>query len=122
MRYGLLIGLALLLLAACTPKEDPFFGRWTVDKVNVDFNEEGATPEMVRQYGAMEKDNIVLITPDSLLMFVMDGDTVQCRCSLRDGQILCDGDPWGTFEDGVIKTETSTPIGQVKVSYKKSNQ
>lgn len=123
MRYGFFIGLVLvLLLASCTPKEDPFFGRWTVDKVNVDFNAEGATPEMVRQYGAMEKDNVVVITPDSLLMLVMDGDTVRCRCSLRDGQILCDGEPWGRFEDGVIKTETSTPIGQVKVSYKKANQ
>ena len=122
MRHGIFIGLALLLLASCSPKEDPFFGRWTVDKVNVDFNAEGATPEMVRQYGAMEKDNVVVITPDSLLTLVMDGDTVKCRCSLRDGQILCDGEPWGRFEDGVIKTETSTPIGQVKVSYKKSNQ
>ena len=122
MKNGFLIGLTLLLLASCTPKDDPFFGRWTVDKVNVDFDAEGATPEMVRQYGAMEKDNVVVITADSLLMLVMDGDTVQCQCSLRGGQILCNGEPWGRFEDGVITTETFTPLGSVKVSYKKSKQ
>ena len=119
MKRVLFIVGTLLLLASCNPKEDAFVGRWTVDKVNVDFDEQWATPEMVRQYGAMEKDNVVVITPDSLLMLVMEGDTVQCRCSLRDSQILCDGEPWGIFEKGTIKTETSSPMGSVKVSYKR---
>ena len=53
MRNRILIGL-LLLFASCAPKDDPFFGRWTVDKVNVDFDADWATPEMVRQYGKGE--------------------------------------------------------------------
>ena len=122
MRIRILIGLLLLLLASCTPKDDPFFGRWTVDKVQVDFNEDWATPEMVRQYGSMEKNNVIMISPDSVLTLVMDGDTMQGRCSLRGSQILCDGEPWGVFEEGIIKTETFTPMGYLKTSYVKSNQ
>ena len=119
MKRALLIVSALLLLAACTTKDDAFIGRWTVDKVNVEFDEEWATPEMVRQVGAMEKNNVVFISVDSLLTLVNEGDTVQYRCSLRGNQILCDGEPWGRFEDGSIKTETSSPMGSVKVVYKK---
>ena len=122
MRNSILIGLLLLLLASCTPKDDPFFGRWTVDKVQVNFDVDWATPEMVRQYGSMEKNNVIIISPDSVLTLVMDGDTMQGRCSLRGSQILCDGEPWGVFEEGVIKTETFTPMGYLKTSYVKSNQ
>ena len=110
------------MLASCAPKDDPFFGRWTVDKVQVNFDVDWATPEMVRQYGSMEKNNVIMISADSVLTLVMDGDTMQGRCSLRGSQILCDGEPWGVFEEDVIKTETFTPLGVVKASYRKSNQ
>ena len=122
MRNRILIGLLLLLLASCAPKDDPLFGRWTVDKVQVDFDVDWATPEMVRQYGSMEKNTVIMISADSVLTLVMDGDTMHCRCSLRGSQILCDGEPWGVFEEGVIKTETFTPMGYLKTSYVKSNQ
>ena len=122
MRNRVLIGLLILFLASCTPKDDPFFGRWTVDKVQVEFDVDWATPEMVRQYGSMEKNNVILISADSVLTLVMDGDTMQGRCSLRGSPILCDGEPWGMFEEGVIKTETFTPMGYLKTSYVKSNQ
>ena len=117
-----MIGLVSLVLASCAPKEDPFFGRWTVDKVNVDFNVDWATPEMVRQFGSMEKGNVVIISSDSTLTLVMDGDTTQGKCSLHGTRVFVDGEPWGWFEEGMIKTETSTPMGNVKTSYLKSNQ
>lgn len=121
MRKGVLIGMVLLLVS-CTHQEDPFFGHWTVDKVNVEFDADGTTPEMVRQIGAMEKNSEVIITADSMLMQVVEGDTMRGVCSLRGNQILCDGEPWGVFEEDVIKTETFTPLGVVKASYHKSNQ
>lgn len=122
MRNALVIGLVLLILASCAPKDDPFFGRWTVDKVNVDFDADWATPEMVRQFGSMEKDNVVMISNDSVLTLVMDGDTMHGKCSLQGARIMVDSEPWGWFEEGIIKTVTSTPMGNVKTSYVKSNQ
>ncbi len=122
MRKGIVIGSMLLVLASCAPKDDLFFGRWTVDKVNVDFDADWATPEMVRQFGSMEKDNVIMISNDSLLTLVMDGDTMQGRCSLQGTRVFVDGEPWGWFEEGIIKTETSTPMGYLKTSYVKSNQ
>ena len=122
MRNRILIGLLLLLLASCAPKDDPFLGRWTVDKVNVDFDADWATPEMVRQFGSMEKDNVIMISNDSVFTLVMDGDTMQGKCSLQGSRSMVDGEPWGWFEEGVIKTETSTPMGYVKTSYVKNNQ
>ena len=122
MRNRILIGLLRLLLASCAPKDDPFFGRWTVDKVNVDFDADWATPEMVRQFGSMEKDNVIMISNDSVFTLVMDGDTMQGRCSLQGTRVFVDGEPWGWFEEGMIKTETSTPMGIVKTSYIKTDQ
>ena len=109
----------LLFVATSCHHEDPFIGRWTVEKVNVDFNEQIATPEMVRQYGELEKGNIIEISKDSLLMFIADGDTLQGRCSLKRNQVLLDGKPFGRFENGFIQTETNTPLGKVKVTYSK---
>lgn len=109
----------LLFVATSCHHEDPFIGRWTVEKVNVDFNEQIATPEMVRQYGELEKGNIIEISKDSLLLFVVDGDTFQGKCSLKGNQIFLDGKTFGYFENGCIETETKTPLGKVKVTYYK---
>ena len=85
----------------------------------MEFDENKSTPEMVRQYGEMEKSNVLMISNDSVLTFISGGDTLRGRCSLRDHQVYCDGEPFGRIEDGVITTETTTPIGKIEVVYKK---
>lgn len=109
----------LLSLCACVGGHDPFFGRWEVEKVNVDFNEQIATPEMVRQYGELEKGNVIEIGRDSTLTFISDGDTLKGTCSLRGTQIYCNGKPFGRYENGQIETETATPLGKIVVKYRK---
>ena len=117
MRYFSLI--LLLFLCACTGKQDPLIGRWTVEKVNVEFNEQIATPEMVRQYGELEKDNVIEIAKDSIISLISEGDTLTGRCSLKGNQLFMDGIPFGRYENGTIHTESSTPLGIIKVVYKK---
>ena len=119
MRRLSLIG--LLLFCACVGRHDPFFGRWTVEKVNVDFNEQLATPEMVRQYGELEKGNIIEIGKDSVLTFIACGDTLIGQCSLQGTQVLLDGKPFGSYENGFIQTDVNTPLGKIKVKYYQSN-
>ena len=110
----------IILLSSCHRNDDPFFGRWTVDRVNVEFDEYKATPEMVRQYGELEKGNVIEIRNDSVLTFISDGDTLKGQCSLRGQQLLLDGKAFGKIEDGLLTTETSTPLGKVRVVYRRS--
>ena len=116
----ILLAMMVLLLASCHHNEDPFFGRWTVEKVNVEFDETKSTPEMVRQYGELEKGNLIEISKDSVLTFISDGDTLRGKCSLRGQSLYCQEVLFGQFKNGLILTETLTPIVNVKVSYKKS--
>ncbi|MBR3710639.1 MAG: hypothetical protein IKM99_06705 [Bacteroidales bacterium] len=109
----------VLLLSSCHRNDDPLFGRWVVEKVNVEFDENKSTPEMVRQYGEMERGNVIEIGKDSSMIFISDGDTSWGKIGGKGEALFYDGVLFGQFKDGVIITETSTPIGKVRVSYKK---
>lgn len=109
----------LLLLISCQRAGDSLIGRWTVEKVNVEFNEQIATPEMVRQYGEMEKGNVIEISKDSVLTFISEGDTLRGKCSLSGTQLFFEGKFFGRYGGGIIETEAVTPIGVIKVLYKK---
>lgn len=113
------LGLAALLYA-CTQKTDSIVGTWTVDKVNVQFDERRSTPELVKQIGTMEKQNIILINPDSLLIFKSLEDETKGKLSLsKDGTMTCDGIVFGLWEEGRIVTRTDSPLGEILVTYRK---
>lgn len=107
------------VVTSCHRTNDSLIGHWTVEKVNVEFNEQIATPEMVRQYGEMEKNNVIEICKDSVLTFISEGDTLRGKCSLSGAQLFFEGKVFGRFENGFIETEAVTPIGVIKVLYKK---
>ena len=119
MRNAVVIAFFLLMLLSCGRNDQSIVGRWTVEKVNVDFDEHIATPEMVKMLGEMEKDNVIEIRRDSTLVFISEGDTLVSRCTLRGEQLLSDGKPFGNLNDGLlVKTET-TPLGIIRVTYSK---
>lgn len=108
------------MLCACHHKADPLFGTWTVDKVNVQFDEQHSTPELVKQIGEMERQNVISITADSILTFKGMDDSLQGRLSLKnDGTLLLDNADFGQWKDGQIITRTGSPLGEVTVSYRK---
>ena len=117
----MMLVLVILLLASCHRHGDSLVGRWTVDRVNVEFNEHVATPEMVRQYGVLERDNLIEIHSDSTLTFIADGDTLRGRYAIKDGALYLDGKRFGHLQGEVLTTETSTPIGKITVDYRKGN-
>ena len=92
-------------------------GHWTTEKVNVDFDENIATPEMIRQLGELDKNNTIDITSDSLLVLVSNGDTLTSRCSLRGQTLFIDGKPFAQCSEGCLITEETTPLGKVTVQY-----
>ncbi len=118
-RFLFLLGLTALL-GACQPEADPLFGTWTVDKVNVQFDEQHSTPALVKQIGEMERQNTLSIGTDSTLVFKGLEETKKGRLSLSsDGTMLMDGSAFGTWKDGRIVTRTGSPVGEVVVTYRK---
>ncbi|MBR3730370.1 MAG: hypothetical protein IKN08_05600 [Bacteroidales bacterium] len=118
-KFLLFIGLTFAL-CACHHKADPLFGTWTVDKVNVQFDEQHSTPELVKQIGEMERQNVISITADSTLTFKGMEDSLQGRLSLKnDGTLLLDNADFGQWKDGQIITRTGSPVGEITVSYRK---
>lgn len=119
-KFLLFIGLTFAL-CACHPKSDPLFGTWTVDKVNVQFDEQHSTPELVKQIGEMERQNVISIAADSILIFKGMDDLVQGRLSLKsDGTLLLEGVAFGQWKDETLITQTTSPLGEVVVRYKKA--
>lgn len=118
-KFLLFIGL-IFALCACHHKADPLFGTWTVDKVNVQFDEQHSTPELVKQIGEMERQNVISITADSTLTFKGMDTEWQDKMSLRsDGTLICHDESIGIWKDGQIITRTGSPLGEVTVSYRK---
>ena len=114
-----LTGLAIAL-CGCHHGGDSIVGTWTVDKVNVQFDERRNTPELVRQIGEMEKQNTITISADSVLTLTnADGSMTGRLHLLDDGTILVDAMPIGQWKDRQIVTRTSSPIGEVVVTYRK---
>ena len=121
MKKRFLFLLALtVLLSACQHDADPLIGTWTVDKVNVQFDEQHSTPELVKQIGEMERQNTLSIKADSTMVFKGLEETKEGRLSLRsDGTMLFDGTAFGTWKDGRIVTRTGSPLGEVVITYRK---
>ena len=117
-RYFLLLALAALV-CACHPKADPLIGTWTVSKVNVQFDEQRSTPELVKQVGEMEKQNIITIDSDSTLTFKGLDEKWQSRISLKNDTLLRNGKTFGIWKDGAIVTRNGSPLGEIIVVYKK---
>lgn len=110
----------VLLLIACTQKPDTLIGDWVADKVNVQFDENHATPELVKQIGEIEKQNRISISSDSTLVFkTLDSESQGHITVDEQGVVYCDGKKFGLWKDGMIVTTTSSPLGAITVKYRK---
>lgn len=110
----------VLLLSACTENCGTLIGSWVVDKVNVQFDENRSTPELVKQVGEMEKGNSIVISADSVLIFKSLEGERRGRLSLSDGRtLLVDGILFGQWKDGEIVTTEVSPLGEIVVRYRK---
>ena len=121
MKKGFLFLIGLITtFCACHRQQDSLIGSWTVDKVNVQFDEKRSTPELVKQIGEMERQNSFSISSDSILAFKGLDTEWQGRINLKsDGTLICDGSIFGTWKDGRIVTHNDSPIGEIVVTYQK---
>lgn len=88
--------------------------------MNVQFDEQRSTPELVKQVGEMEKQNSLLISPDSLLTFKsLEGETKGKLSLSKDGSLTCNGNFFGIWKEESIVTRTNSPLGEIVVTYRK---
>ena len=121
-RFRFLLAFCLLLVACHRNPTDSLIGTWTVDKVNVQFDERHSTPELVKQMGEMERQNVITISKDSVLTFKGLDENYQGRVSLQNERtLLFEGAVFGQWKEGQIVTSVDTPIGEVVVTYKKAD-
>lgn len=119
-KYILSFFALVMLLAACTEEPDSIIGTWMVDKVNVQFDENRSTPELVKQVGEMEKQNLIFINSDSILVFKSLDDDMRGRLSLSSGGVMrVDGLVFGQWKEGQIVTRNDSPLGEIVVVYRK---
>ena len=119
-RFRFFLAFSLLLVACRHNSTDSLIGTWTVDKVNVQFDEQRTTPELVKQIGEMEKQNVITISKDSTLTFKGLEETSQGRLSMKGEHTLwCNDRAFGTWNEGRIVTRTDSPLGEILVTYRK---
>ena len=120
MKKSRLLLVFAAMLSACTQKADSLIGTWTVNKVNVQFDEQRSTPELVKQIGEMEKQNVILISPDSMLIFnSLEGETKGKLSLSKNGTLSCNGNFFGIWKGENIVTRTNSPLGEIVVTYRK---
>ncbi len=120
MKKSFFIATAILLSCLeCQRNNDTLTGTWKAEKVAVDFDERLSTPEIVKQTGIVEKENLFIIAADSTLTFISQDDTIKGILSVKGAQVLLNDKTFGTItEDGIITAET-TPFGKITINYRK---
>ena len=117
--FAFILGIVSMCYA-CNRQHDTLIGTWTVDKVNVQFDEKHNTPELVKQIGEMERQNSFIISPDSVLKFKGLDTEWQGKLNLKsDGTLICNGTNFGVWAEGQVVTRTGSPLGEIVVTYRK---
>lgn len=120
MKKSILIATAILFSClGCQRNNGTLTGTWKAEKVAVDFDEKHSTPEIVKQAGTLEKGNLIIISADSTLTFISQGDTIKGTLSVKEPQILFNGKHFASLKDNQIVTNEATPFGNITVSYQK---
>ena len=120
MKKAIHIVLAVMLICiGCQRNTDTLTGTWKAEKVEVDFDEKHSTPEIVKQAGSIEKENILILAADSSLTFISQGDTIKGRFSVRDTQVFLISKTFGIIKGNSIITDERMPFGNITVEYQK---
>lgn len=120
--------LALFFFVSCSSSpESKLIGTWKADVVNVDFDEQKVSPQMIQQVAEREKQTILKFTNDTSLNIIDNNTTHRTIWKLDDDQKIWyrfenDGptmNELGIYEDGYIRAESTTALGKIEIIYKK---
>jgi hypothetical protein len=131
--FLLLIAVAIVSLpffTACNKgKADKMIGIWTVSDVDAQFDETKVNPQTLQQVIEMEKQTMLKFVDDSTMNIIMGENTFRTfwnieeetgKVSFRFEDSPTSFNELGVLIDGLIVAESTTPVGKIKVSYKKT--
>lgn len=104
-------------------------GVWTVDNVDTQFDETKVNPQTLQQVVEMEKQTMLKFIDDSTMNIIMGENTFRTFWNLdkETGKLFyrfedskTSFNELGVLIDGLIEAESTTPVGKIKVSYKKT--
>lgn len=107
-----------------------FIGTWKAEKVDINFNEQLASPELIRQVGLENKEVFFKIQNDSTMLLYISASSDPQNLfwfldekeeSIHYAYKKDDLNPieLGKILDGKIIAESSTPLGTIKTTFSK---
>ena len=121
--------LLLLLVFSCSSStESRMKGDWKVTDVQTDFNEDEVTPEMLKQVVEMQKQTFFRILNDSTMVIISNNNTHEAKWFIDDetkeisyifGGTVSTPHVLGKLKNGVIVSESTTPLGAMTIIYSK---
>ena len=127
LRNLAVFSLFFYLVSCSSTPESKLIGTWKADVVNINFDVQKASPEMIQQVAEREKQTILKFTNDTSLSIIDNNVTHRTVWKLDADQKIWyrfenDGptmNELGTFVNGTIKTESTTALGTIEIVYKK---
>ena len=125
-----LIFLAVLLttMFSCSSPESKLKGTWKVEDVDAQFDEGTMTPAMLSQVVEMQKETYFRILNDSVLIIVSPDNTYEAKWVLNEENNVINYffegmetsiNELGILVGGQIVSTTTTPIGEMVITYGK---
>lgn len=121
--------LMLVLVYACNTEKNKMLGIWKVTDVKTTFDETRVNPSTLQQVAELEKQTMLNFVNDSALTIMMGEKNFDAFYSFDEatGKIFYSFDgkginmnDLGVYKDGVILSESETPVGSIQVTYSKS--
>lgn len=127
LRNLLVLSVFILLMSCSSSPESKLIGTWKADVVNINFDEQKASPQMIQQVAEREKQTILKFTNDTSLNIIDNNITHRTVWKLDADQKIWyrfenDGpamNELGAYVNGTIKAESTTALGTIEIVYKK---
>lgn len=126
-----LLMLVFLFTSCGKSKNNQLIGLWKVENVDAQFDESRVNPQTLEQVIASEKQTMLKFVDDSTFNIMLGETNMKAFYNLDESNSTLfyyfDGAPTQVYELGTlvnnkIETESTTPVGKIKITYIKSGK
>lgn len=128
IRFFVIITLFIGIYACSSNPSDKLIGTWRAADVDAAFDEQIATPEMLKQVIQVEKQLFFKFLNDSMMNIHTMDQTLKAYwffdeesgiIDYRFAEAASSLSELGVYKDGAITTESQTALGKLTITYRK---